>query len=346
MNAIKLYFLSSLFLVAGVFHVVTPHVFNEAVPDIFFNKYWAILITGLIEFLLAAGLIIKRTRDFSARYSALYLLCLVPVHVYVSIFQVEMFGISSPIVLWGRTLFQFVLVYLALSLQDKGPLIFQRWKDVVFLHYKISATELQKHVPFTLDLFEGNAIVSIVPFMMDRIRFPFLPWVPGVSKLWELNLRTYVTVNGIRGVYFFTLETDSLIGQKIAQNFFHLPYRYSQISARIKDKEYFFQHSRGEYSFSLKAATGAIRSKSSFETWVLERYHLFLEKKGKIFQGTVSHHPWPLQDLVITIIKDQFSNLLELNQELTFISASYTKEISVSFAPFKECSPIIYSSKD
>jgi uncharacterized protein YqjF (DUF2071 family) len=336
LSAIKLYFLSSLFFVAGIIHLITPDVFFVVIPEMMPNKYGIVILTGVIEIILAFGLIQRKSRDLSARFSALYLLCLLPIHVYVSWEEKTIFGINSPFLLWGRTLFQFVLVYLALSLQERGPLIFQRWKDVIFLHYKASAQEIQKLVPFPLDLYEGAAVISIVPFQMDRIRFPFLPWIPGVSKLWELNLRTYVTVNGVKGVFFFTLDTDSLIGEKIARSFFHLPYHLSSISAKVQNKEYYINHNRGDYSFELKGSMGEERKSLPFELWTLERYHLFLKHKEKCYQGTVTHRPWPLQDLKITMIEDQFSRMLGPNLKLKFIASSYTKDISVWFAPFKQ----------
>jgi len=74
------------------------------------------------------------------------------------------------------------LYFFVLTLQDKGWIISQRWMDVVFIHYKVDAKELQKIVPFPLDLFEGEAVVSIVPFVMGRIRFPFLIPIPGLQS--------------------------------------------------------------------------------------------------------------------------------------------------------------------
>lgn len=114
----------------------------------------------------------------------------------------------------------------------------QRWSHALFLNWKVPEGDLQARVPFPLDLHEGRAVLSLVPFFMDRIRFRGMPGLPFFSSLWELNLRTYVKVNGVPGIYFFTLETPHLLGNFIARRFFDLPYRRARISAEAGHKEY------------------------------------------------------------------------------------------------------------
>ncbi len=108
-----------------------------------------------------------------------------------------------------------------------------------FLHYEVDAKSFQEKVPYPIDLFEGKAVVSIVPFVMGRIRFPFLSIVPGLSRLLELNLRTYVKVAGRPAVYFFTLDANHLPGVLIARTLFRLPYRWRRMELRHE----------GSYSF-------------------------------------------------------------------------------------------------
>ena len=51
----------------------------------------------------------------------------------------------------------------------------QHWKHVLFMHWKLDPELLQPHVPFALDLHEGAAVLSIVPFKMESIRSPLTP---------------------------------------------------------------------------------------------------------------------------------------------------------------------------
>ena len=54
----------------------------------------------------------------------------------------------------------------------------QRWNHIFFLHGKIAPGLLQPYLPFELDLLDGMAILSIVPFKMDMIRLWNLPPAP------------------------------------------------------------------------------------------------------------------------------------------------------------------------
>lgn len=322
--------MSSLLLVAGILHLIRPELFNPAIP--FAWKMEINVFAGVLELLLGIGLWTRALRDLTAQITALWFLFLIPVHLYVSYFSIPMFGVSDPMGLWGRTLFQPVLFFWALSLQDKGWIMSQRWTDVVFLHYEVDPNELQAKVPFPLDLYEGKGIVSIVPFVMGLIRFPFLPPIPGLSSLLELNLRTYVKVNGQSAVYFFTLDSNHLPGVLIARWFFALPYRWVQLRFSHKD-DYHFKSPQLELKGRVKEA----QLEDNFTTWATERYALLTNRGRKNLIGEVLHPPWSLQEFEVLIIKDEFSVLL--GEELrvkSFRAVSYAQELDVRFKPFRK----------
>lgn len=321
--------LSLLLVVAGIVHFVRPEVFDPAIP--FPHKLLINYLSGLIEIVLGVGLWVPRFKDHAARLSALWFLVLTPIHVYVSVQGIPMFGVSHPMILWGRTLLQAGLFFWALSLQEKGWIIAQRWSDVVFLHYAVDPKKLQAKVPFPLDLHEGKAIVSIVPFVMGRIRFPFIPPIPGLSSLLELNLRTYVIRDGRPAVYFFTLDSNHLPGVLIARWGFALPYRWIKL-----------RFSRGElYEFSspelrLKARIGGPKATSAFERWATERYALFTKRRETELVGVVEHAPWALQELEVVDLVDEFSCMLgeELRMK-ELVACGYARELDVRFRPFR-----------
>lgn len=320
--------LSALLAVAGMLHLVSPELFDPAIP--FAPKGAINSFAGMLEIVLATGLWFERTRDLAARTSALWFLLLTPIHVYVSWQRIPMFGVSEPLLLWLRTLLQPALYFWALSVQKTGWLMAQRWREVAFVHYECNANELQKRVPFPLDLFEGKAIVSIVPFIMEGIRFPFLPPVPGLSRLLELNLRTYVTVNGRRGVYFFTLDSNHLPGVLIARGFFALPYRWIKLAFR---PNYQFQSP----ALSLEGEVGEPRASTTFDLWATERYALFTKRGSTTLMGVVLHEPWPLQDLKVTHLEDHFSSMLGPELALkSVLATSYCARLDVRFRPFQK----------
>lgn len=319
--------------IAGIIHLFKPEVFLPAIPPFLPGPFIIIYFTGILELLLAIGLSTKKFQDISAQYIALYFILLIPVHVFIAAEGIPIFNVDHRGLLWLRCIFQFVFIFWALSLQTRSWIIEQVWKHVIFLHYKISPELIEKKVPFKLDLYEGQAVVSIVPFFMEKIRFPFFPAIPKLSSLWELNIRTYVEVNGVKGVYFFTLETDSKIGELIAQKFFSLPYRFAKIRAFVKNRVYTFSHHREKYHFHISGLIGEEKELSNFEIWATERYRLFTLKHNTIYEGVVIHKPWKLNKIEINEIDTQFIQMV-FEPLPKLYSASYTHELKVRFRPF------------
>jgi hypothetical protein len=219
-------------------------------------------------------------------------------------------------------------------------IIQQRWNHVLFLNWKVEPESIQSLIPFPLDLHEGKAVLSIVPFQMDQIRFPFTPVIPGLSSLWELNLRTYVKVNGTPGVYFFCLDTPNILGNWIAQNFFRLPYRFSKIESSVQDFKYNFQSKGKDYLLKTNANILPEIFSDPFQKWVTERYHLFLEKNGKSWRGDVIHEPWQVHSANMNLIQGQFTHQIGHELPPHFDSIYYAKQIYVRFKPFREVSKV------
>jgi uncharacterized protein YqjF (DUF2071 family) len=195
----------------------------------------------------------------------------------------------------------------------------------------VDAFELQKKVPFPLDLYRGEAVVSIVPFVMRKIRFPFLFPVPGLSQLLELNLRTYVKVNGRSAVYFFTLDSNHLPAVLIARWFFALPYRWIKLS--------FSFHGIYEFTspqFHLKALVKEVKASSDFDRWATERYALFTKRGEAVYEGNVDHRPWVLQELAVIELEDNFSSIIGEDLKMqSLLGASYSQSLDVRFRPFR-----------
>jgi len=111
------------------------------------------------------------------------------------------------------------------------PVMFQQWRDLLFLHWEYPAEAIQATLPAGLfvDTFAGKAYLGVVPFFMQKIRPRFLPAVPGISDFMELNLRTYVHDRaGVPGVWFYSLDANQWLAVQVARNFFHLPYEYAK----------------------------------------------------------------------------------------------------------------------
>ncbi len=221
---------------------------------------------------------------------------------------------------------------------NKNWIISQVWKDILFINFKVDADLLRASLPkpLELDTFKGEAFLSVVPFRMEGIRFPFTPALP-FSSLWELNLRTYVNYKGRRGIYFFTLDTDHLLGQWIAKSFFHLPYRFRPIRAHLEKRIYKFEV-KGSLDIIAKVSDVPLVA-SEYNDWLVERYSLFTVKKtpegNRLWRGDVVHKPWPLSFCQLKINKEELCREFFKTGNFQLDSFFYAKELPVYFKPFK-----------
>ncbi len=189
-----------------------------------------------------------------------------------------------------------------------GPVVMhQKWRSLLFLHWRVDAAAVQALLPegLTVHTFDGCAWIGVVPFLMRDVRPRFLPSLPGLSHFGELNLRTYVLgPDGRPGVWFFSLDADQALAVKIARRFFHLPYFRARITTT--------GHIDGSLTFeSLRQGvdprsacrfryrgTGPLApaEAGSLDAFLVERYLLYAwnEDKRQLSVGRVDHEPYRL----------------------------------------------------
>lgn len=198
---------------------------------------------------------------------------------------------------------------LALRERPAGaPLLRQQWSELLFLHWPVPAELLQAHLPPRLraDTHLGQAWIGIVPFEMAKVRTRYTPQVPGTHQFLELNVRTYVHLDGVPGVWFFSLDATSPLAVWVARTFFHLPYlratmRLDQPSAELRQFGATRTHGGAPpATFRATWKLGAPMPPSepgSLEFFLTERYCLYASNKGhtKLYQGRVAHAAWPLR---------------------------------------------------
>jgi len=206
----------------------------------------------------------------------------------------------------------------------------QTWHDVLFAHWPLPAATLRPLVPqqLTLDTFDGECWVGVVPFHMSDIRRRGIPVLPGLSRFPELNVRTYVKYGEKRGVYFFSLDAANLPAVWAARTFYHLPYFHADMTTQEREGviHYSSRRYRGRADFRgyyRPAAEVALASKGSIEHWLTERYCLYTEHRGQLYRGEIHHRPWPLQKAVAkfeinTVAQAAHVTLPKTNPHLVF----------------------------
>jgi uncharacterized protein YqjF (DUF2071 family) len=223
------------------------------------------------------------------------------------------------------------------STQTKPWRMKQSWHNLLFAHWPIPIEDLQKLIPppLQLDVYEGQAWVGVVPFHMSNIRYRNMPYIPTTSKFAELNVRTYVTLNNIPGVYFFSLDATSFLAVKAARYLYHLPYYFSDINIRNEDQRIYYQCRRiGTKDFQFKGTYKPISSpfkshSGTLEHWLTERYCFYNSHLSRIFRCDILHKPWSLQLAEADIFVNTMANIggLQLPNENPLLH--YSERIDV-----------------
>ena len=208
------------------------------------------------------------------------------------------------------------------------PLLFADWERVLMIHFEVDADDLQRDVPFELDLWDGRAFVSLVAFTMRGMRLRLggrlAAWLLRPIATHEfLNVRTYVRHGGETGIHFLAEWLSNRLAVRLGPAMFGLPYRFGRI-AYLHD---WCEGSLRGYVMDVSAGTGLTyrarltshvafelcetaaswrRSESSFlsqvvfETcevgslteWLMERYSAFTCRQNKRRFFRVWHPPW------------------------------------------------------
>ena len=102
----------------------------------------------------------------------------------------------------------------------------QTWRDLLFAHWSLAPAVVERILPrsLALDTFDDRAWIGVTPFEVTGVRPRGGPPVPRVSYFPELNVRTYVTLDGKPGIFFLSLDAASALAVLAARRTYRLPY--------------------------------------------------------------------------------------------------------------------------
>lgn len=190
---------------------------------------------------------------------------------------------------------------------------YQRWRDLLFLHWTVPEPALRALVPAALqiDTYGGNAYVGLVPFMMLGVRPAWLPERLGFDFL-ETNLRTYVHVDGRDpGVYFFSLEAASWLAVHAARLGWGLPYHHARMRMDKADGCVAYESRRrsgSEPRLAVRYRVGrelGASAPGTLEHFLFERYLLHVVRGSSLRTGQVHHTPYPVWTAEIEECSDE-----------------------------------------
>ncbi len=194
----------------------------------------------------------------------------------------------------------------------------QIWHELLFAHWPVPAEILRPLIPpqLTIDTFERQAWVGVVPFRMSNVHPRGLPNIKGLSQFPELNVRTYVVAKDFPGVYFFSLDAGNPIAVALARSLFHLPYFNAIMRCqRAEDGSmHYFSHRthRGAHTADFEAtyrpvAPVFLAQPGSIEHWLTERYSLYTTFHDHLYRGEIHHPRWQLRQAEMESQRDSMA---------------------------------------
>lgn len=221
-------------------------------------------------------------------------------------------------------------------LPKKNWLLTQTWLNLAFIHWEIDYGDLRSRVPAELDIdiFDGKAWIAIVPFDMKGVTLRGCPKLSFLSDFPEINVRTYVTYQGKPGVWFFSLDVPKRFAVWTARTFFHLPYRFADVSIAdcAGEIEYKSQTRSETFKATYRPTKVENWDSGSFEKWSTERYCLYCQNnRGSLFRTEVHHPEWPLEVADLKIEKNTL--LAPFHTKNRHPSVLFSKQIEVVAFP-------------
>ncbi len=200
----------------------------------------------------------------------------------------------------------------------------QQWRDLLFLHWRVQPDLLRSLIPpeLSIDTFEGQAYVGLVPFTMRNVRPTGLPAFAPLSNFHEINVRTYVHHNGQNpGVWFFSLDAASAAAVRIARAWFKLPYFYARMRLDREQETGNREQKKGReeagridyaserlwpdplpaHAHIVWTPAGPIMQAApdTLDHFLAERYLLYSYKNERLYRGQVHHTAYPLQTATV-----------------------------------------------
>lgn len=186
----------------------------------------------------------------------------------------------------------------------------QHWTNLLFLHWQVAADSLLPYVPagLEIDTADGWSWVSLVLFRL-KVRPRWLPFIPGLSTLNEVNLRTYVRCRDKPGICFLSIHADNRWAIRVARGLTPLPYHEARIRYREAAAGFSFECTNvsvPECRLALEFQPGGgLRQplNGSLDCWLLERYRLFIAgQRQRLQMAEVVHPSWHFQEAETAIL--------------------------------------------
>ncbi len=187
------------------------------------------------------------------------------------------------------------------------------WHELTFLHWPYDPEVVQALLPegLTVDVHDGHAWVSLVPFQMRRAGPTWLPSLPYVSNFWETNVRTYVIDSqGNRAVWFLSLDCVRLPVVAFARWTIGFPYFWADMDVQVTGGRRRYLTTRRRWPGRPAAVTainvdvGDPIEPTELDVFLTARWGTVAKTLGRLWFHAVDHEPWTLHDASVVELSD------------------------------------------
>ena len=204
----------------------------------------------------------------------------------------------------------------------------QVWEDVLFAHWRVDPDALRRILPAAiapwLDTYDGAAWLGVVPFEITTLR---PRGIRAGLRFPELNVRTYCTVGGKPGVYFFSLDAANRLAVAGARLTYRLPYFPAEMRIDRDGSQIAYESRRtrgraAELRIRYAPAGDVFTARpGTLEHFLVERYCLYVAIRGRAWRADIDHPPWPLQQATASIERNTMAPLALSGEPLLHYAA-------------------------
>jgi uncharacterized protein len=186
-------------------------------------------------------------------------------------------------------------------------LVSQREAEMLFLSWPVPSAAIADRIPpqLSLDTFEQEAWITLIPFRMERLRLRGLPPIPPSASFNEVDCLTYVVGGGERGIWFFRIEAGSRAGSAMASMLFGLPYHYATISLEREGEQRSFRCEGDRSELRLRyRPRGPVHEAApgTLEHFIVEQFVMFSRTSwGTLLKGREARAPREVQACEVSI---------------------------------------------
>lgn len=191
---------------------------------------------------------------------------------------------------------------------DDDWLMIVRESHLLFVSWPLPVEQVRPLVApsLDLDLYDGQAWITVEMLETSMIRFRHLPPPPIPLNGYEMNVRTYVRCQGERGIHFLSMDCPGFLGTALARWMFQLPLHEADVTVSLEGDNYHAESLRiadspspPRFAYSGRLAGPPVRlAPGSVDAFLLNQTLLFTtDAEGGVSRARVDHRRHVIQPI-------------------------------------------------